>query len=265
MMKKTLLGVTAMLALSVGARARADELADANSALAQKNYSQAQALYGKLAAAGNAEATLHLGEMAWYGEGVALDRAKGDALFAQAAKLGSKEARAALSLSAQRDARSADIAYWLQRYDGAELRAGRFDCATPAIPDKARSKAEIRRTLHAVNAYVDCHNAFLANLESVAAAGKAIPPEVMSLMSEQELRTATAHLASVYAAVLAKGQAEADQVLAQQGAWKEATVQYVAKANANVAERNLAAWNEIDPGQLYKSAGYYAGPRPTVK
>ncbi len=83
------------LACAVGGNAAADELADANQALQQKNYTVALTLFSKLANNNNREAQLRLGEMYWYGEGAPLDRAKGDALFAQAAAAGDPGAVAA--------------------------------------------------------------------------------------------------------------------------------------------------------------------------
>ncbi len=121
------------LACVVGGSAHADELADANLALQQKNYPVAVKLFGKLAAGNNSEAQLRLGEMYWYGEGVAIDRSKADTLFAQAAARGNQDAIAATKLSGQRAARGADIALWTGGYTGAELRSGKLACKTPAI------------------------------------------------------------------------------------------------------------------------------------
>ncbi len=106
-MKRFIAGVV-LAALAAGVSA--DELSDAASALQKKNYTVAVAAYTKLADAGNAEAALQLGELYWYGEGVPLDRAKGDVLFARAAAAGNKNAIDSMTLSARRQARLADIA-----------------------------------------------------------------------------------------------------------------------------------------------------------
>ena len=98
------------LACAVGGHASADELVDANAALQQKNYPVALKLFGKLASDNNHEAQLRLGEMYWYGEGAPLDRAKGDALFAQAAAGGDPGAVAAQDEGEGKHARPANAA-----------------------------------------------------------------------------------------------------------------------------------------------------------
>jgi uncharacterized protein len=238
-MKRAMLSLALLLSLS--GFARADELADANALLAKKAYPQALQLFTKLANAGNSEAQLRLGEMYWYGEGVGLDRAKGDALFAQAAAKGLPEAKAAAGLSAQRAARMADIAHWSTRYDGAELRSGAFECKAPPIPAQSTEQREIKTTTEALNHWSACYNGFVANIAAAMPPGKAIPADVAELMSEAELSQAREHLDKVYARVLADAKKDADATLARRDAWHRATANYVAKANESVEARTMLA------------------------
>jgi TPR repeat protein len=214
------------VALACCGSALADELADANKALGAKAYPQALQLYSKLASGGNAEAQLRLGEMYWYGEGVALDRARGDALFAQAAAGGSPEAAAARSLSAQRAQRSAGIAWWTGGYDGADLTAGAYHCAPPAIAPVSKTNEEIKATNAAIAAWRSCYDAFTAHLDAALPPGKMVPADIAIVMSEAETQQAKAHLDRVYAAVLNKAQAEAKAVMAQRGTWEAATLAF---------------------------------------
>ena len=214
------------VALACCGSALADELADANKALGAKAYPQALQLYGKLASAGNAEAQLRLGEMYWYGEGVALDRAKGDALFAQAAAGGNAEAAAARSLSAQRAQRSAGIAWWTSGYDGADLTAGAYHCPAPVIAPVSKTNEEIKATNAAIAAWRSCYDAFAAHLDAALPPGKMVPADVAMVMSEAETQQARAHLDRVYAAVLNKAQADAKAIMAQRGAWETATLAF---------------------------------------
>jgi TPR repeat protein len=82
----------------------ADELADADKLMAAKDYTRALPIYAKLAAGGNAVAQFHLGELYWYGEGTAVDMAKGDELFKKAADAGVADAKLALQMTPQRQA-----------------------------------------------------------------------------------------------------------------------------------------------------------------
>lgn len=215
-----------MLVLGAGA-AWADDLADANNALSSKNYPQALSLYTRLASAGNPEAALRLGEMYWYGEGVALDRAKGDALFAQAAAAGNRAAVAATTLTGQRQQHQADIAHWTTGYDGADLVAGKFNCVAPVFPPRTETKRAVNAIAATSDAYTACYNGFIENLEQALPLGKRIPEEVAILMSEQELSQAREHLGKVYAAVAARGKLAAQQVVAQREKWMAETTAYL--------------------------------------
>jgi hypothetical protein len=214
------------LILSVGA-ATADELADAAAALNSKNYPQALALYTRLASAGNPEAALRLGEMYWYGEGAPLDRAKGDALFSQAAAAGNQAAVAATKLTAQRQQRLADIAYWTTGYDGADLTAGKFNCTAPIFPPYSATKRAVTAMSASSDAYTVCYNAFIENIESAMPPGKRIPEDVALLMSDQELNQSREHLGKVYAAVAARGKLAADQTVARREEWMAKTTDYL--------------------------------------
>jgi TPR repeat protein len=215
----------ATLFLILGAStAWADELADAAKAVSAKDYPQALAIYTKLAHAGNPVATLRLGEMYWYAEGVPLDRAKGDALFAQAAAAGNEAAVAATGLSRQRQQRLADIAYWTSTYDGADLFPGKFGCAEPAFPKFSDNKRTILAVAAAAETYTACYNRFIDNVADAVPPGKRIPKEVALVMSEQEFNQAREHLTKVYKQVVARERIVADRMMAQRHAWMTETV-----------------------------------------
>jgi TPR repeat protein len=249
------------VALSLSGAAYADDLADANKALAAKSYPQAMQLYTKLAAAGNAEARFRLGEMYWFGQGVAPDRAKGDALFAQAAAAGIADAKTAMTRTARRAERSADIAHWTAKYDGADLTSGKFRCDRPAIPALSKSNDEIAATSKAYNAWTACYNAMIANLAESMPAGKRIPADVLDLMTEAEFDQARAHLDRVYGSVADRAQAEAADTLAQHGAWEKATVAYVAETNRVVATRNKMEKEQLEL-RMHQIAGRQAQANP---
>jgi TPR repeat protein len=234
------------LAFMFAGAANADELADASQALQQKNYPVALKLFTKLASANNSEAQLRLGEMYWYGEGVALDRAKADKLFAQAAASGNPGAISATRLSSERVARSAEIAYWTGGYTGADLRSGKFDCKAPVIPARSTVNAEITQISADISTWTTCYNNFVANMASLMPAGKAIPAEVLEVMSEQELAQARLHLDGVYKSVVAAAKADAGPFIVQRDSWQAATAEYVKVENGLTEQRTAAIKRELE-------------------
>jgi hypothetical protein len=225
------------LAIAVCGVAHADDLLDANKLIESKSYSQAVQLLNKLAGAGNADAQFRLGQLYWYGEGVPLDRAGGDALFAQAAAKGSKAAADAMRLTASREQRRADIEYWTTKYDGADLRAGRFACKAPAIPLQSTKNDEIKTVTESVNNWKLCHNGFVDNLADAMPPGKRIPAEIADVMSDQEMEQAKVRLDQVYGRVHEAAKADADRTLARYDSWEKSTKDYVVKENASAEGR----------------------------
>jgi uncharacterized protein len=228
-MKKSLLCLA--LLLSLGGLARADELADANALFAKKSYPQALQLYTKLGNAGNAEAQLHAGEMYLYGEAGAIDLAKAEAWFRKAAAKGNKTAVAALEMMRQREARRADLEFWISKYDGADLRSGQYRCPAPRIPAMSKLNEEIESVSGKVAAWQDCYNNFVKNLNANAPLTKLIPKDVSDLLTKDEMEKATAHLADVYARLAEDARVSAKLVLADFGVWRDATDKYVAEHN----------------------------------
>jgi TPR repeat protein len=219
------------LSLLLGTSAFADELADANALFARKAYPQALQLYAKLANAGNVEAQRHLGEMYWYGEAGAIDDAKADSWFRKAAAKGDKVAVAALDVMQQRQARRADIDYWMSKYDGADLKSGQFRCPAPRIPAISKLNDEIKRVTEAMQGWQDCYNAFVVNLNKNAPLTKRMPADIAKLMNEAEMAKATAYLTDLHQRLAEDARISAKLVLADFGVWRDATEAYIAEHN----------------------------------
>jgi TPR repeat protein len=226
-MKKIVLCLT----LAFASLARADELADANALLQKKAYPQALQLYTKLANAGNAEAQLQLGQMYWYGEAGSIDLVKADAWLKKSAAKGNKTAAASLEVMKQREVRRADIDYWVSKYDGADLKAGKFRCPAPRIPAVSKVNDEINRIAAAMTAWQDCYNAFVVNLNASAPLTKRIPDDISKLLNKQELEAATAYLGEVHARMGADASISAKLLLADFDAWRAATDKFVKEHN----------------------------------
>jgi hypothetical protein len=227
-MRKYLFGLAMLLAVA----AHADELADANALFKKKAYPQALQIYTKLANSGNAEAQVQLAQMYWYGEAGAIDDAKADAWFRKAAAKGDKTAIAALEVMRQRVVRRADIDYWLGKYDGADLKSGPFRCPAPRIPAISKVNEEISAVAARVEAWQNCYNGFVRNLNEAAPLVKRIPPDVSALMNQPELERSKAYLGEVLERIAEDAKVSAKMVLADYDAWRSATDAYVAEHNA---------------------------------
>jgi hypothetical protein len=229
-MKKNML----LLGLLLAGVVHAGELDDAKALFEQKKYPEALALYTKLANAGNVEAQQHLGQMVWYGEAGAVDEARAQMWFQKAASKGNKVAASSLDIMQQRVERRAEIDHWVSRYDGADLKSGRFHCPAPRIPPISKQTEEIERVSKAIAKWQDCYNGFVNNLNAVSPLSARIPADIATLMNASELERAGKHLAQVQENIAEEARVGAKLVLADVGVWRSATEAYVGEHNAIV-------------------------------
>lgn len=230
-MKKILSMLTLAALLAGAGSARADELANANALFAKKSYPQALQLFIKLGNAGNAEAQLHVGEMYLYGEAGAVDLAKAELWFRKSAAKGNRTAVAALEMMQQRQARAADIALWTSQYDGSEFKSGKYRCPAPRFPDVSKYNEDIQAISARMEKWQDCYNDAVRNLNAKAPLVKLIPKDVADLMTREEVEQAASHLKEVYERLAEDMRVSSKLVLADFGAWRDATDKYVAEHN----------------------------------
>ena len=223
-----------LLGLLVAGVACAGELEDAKTLFEQKKFPEAVKLYTKLANAGNVDAQQQLGQMYWYGEAGAVDEAKAQMWFQKAAAKGNKVAASSLELMQQRVERRAEIDHWVSRYDGADLKSGKFSCPTPRIPAVSKQTEEIERVSKAIARWQDCYNGFVNNLNAASPLSGRIPADIARLMNAAELERAKKHLAQVQENISEEAKVGAKLVLADIGVWRSATEAYVGEHNAIV-------------------------------
>lgn len=261
-MKQVLLGLLMVLACSTAARA--DALADAAKAVDARSYDVALRIYTQLAQNGDAEAQFRLGQMVWYGEGTPADLPRARELFQKSAAAGNANAASALVLLQQREARSADIAYWTDRYDGADLKAT-ANCKAPVIPAVSKTNEEIVQTFSGMSAWRVCYNGFVKKMDSVLPVGAAIPAELANMMSEQEHAKALNRLNNVYADLTAAQASSAQATIDGFDRWMASTEKYANEHNAEMKGRELVMRDQIEMmKQQYARIGrdYYPPPRP---
>jgi hypothetical protein len=243
-MKKLALCLSLMFAALA---ANADELANADALFQKKAYPQALQLYTKLANGGNVDAQRHLGEMYWYGEAGAIDDAKAELWFRKAAAKGDKTSVAALEVMQQRTARRAEIEYWVTRYDGADLRSGKFRCAAPRIPAISKMNEEITRVAGSVEAWQDCYNGFVANMNTHATLASVVPEDLLKLFNAQETEAAKVRLEAARERIVADASIGAKLTLADYAAWRNATEAWVKDHNELVKSSTATdRSNELD-------------------
>lgn len=229
-MKKTLLCLTLLLCSA----AQADDLSSANALFAKKDYPHALQLFTKAANAGNAEAQLHLGEMYLYGEAGSVDLAKAESWFKKSAAKGNPTAVAALGMMKQRELRKEEIDYWMSKYDGADLKSGKYRCPVPRIPAMSKVNDEIAAVAAKVQAWQACYNGFVENINAATPLTKRIPKDIADLLTKDELATATAHLEGVQARMVEEARVASKLLLADYAVWRDATDAYVGEHNRMV-------------------------------
>ena len=225
-MKKQMMG--AMLALAMGL-AQADDMADGIKAWETQDFTRAHQILGKLAAAGNPEAQLMVGEMYGFGEGVPEDMVKADEWLNKAKAGGNKDAAESLALMQQRRTRKQDIAYYVSSYKGDEVKLEKYNCVDPVFPEVSRTQVEIKEIRAKMDTWMACYQRFQTGLQAALPAGKAIPADVAKVMSLGELKQAREAMDKVYAQAGADGQEQGRKLIASHDEWAKRTMA-VAKA-----------------------------------
>lgn len=232
---KTLVVTVAMMTM-VGA-VQADDLSDGIKAWEAQDFAKAHKLLGKLAEAGNPEAQLMVGEMYGYGEGVPENMAMAENWLSKAKAGGHKDAAESLNTMKQRSARKQEIAYYVSGYKGEDVRLEKYGCVKPAIPDGERTQTqkEIKAVRDSFQAWNDCYERFGKGLMAAQPVGKAIPHDVMNVMSLAELQQARTSMGKIYEAIAWDGERQARELVDSYNAWAARTKEY-----------NLAMQKKID-------------------
>lgn len=230
-----------ILAIVAGV-AQADELADGIKAWEAQDFGTAHHVLGKLAAAGNPEAQLMVGEMIGFGEGVLEDHALAKRWLSRAQAAGHPAAAAAVQTLEQREARRQEIVDVTAGRRAGQLTLASYGCVKPVIPPgtQAQSKRDIRAVRDAFDAWNACYQRFGQGL-----AAKAIPQDLARLMSLSELQQARAAADRADAAIAAESASQAREVVAHYNQWATATQNYNL-----AAQKGLADWIERDRHRL---------------
>ena len=206
------------------------------------------------------EAQLRLGEMYWYGEGVAVDRPQADALFTRAAAGGNQAAVAALTLTqsprtARPRHRLLDREVRRRRPPDRQVRLRRPGPSCRLEGQQGDQQRQPMRSMRGTRAT----KGFIANIADAHPAGKRIPADVLELMSEAEVQQAVAHLDQVYGATVAEAKGRALPFMAQRDAWHAATTAYVSESNKRGRTEQAVAQGRARNGRENELPGARAG------
>ncbi|MFZ6657302.1 tetratricopeptide repeat protein [Undibacterium sp. TJN19] len=216
-----------MIIMALTGNAYADDMSDANRLYANKDYAKALPLFTKLANAGSADAQTMLGEMYWFGDGVAIDIGTAEQWFAKAANGGNAKARQFNEVIAQRKIHAADIAYYTKNFDGRDVRLANYNCVQPEFPQVSKTKAEVNKLTEAANSWQACYNRFVTNFNAALPAGTTIPREIGGLMNDQEMAQAVELMDARYKQIAEDTREMALNVNKSQTAWRLATENYI--------------------------------------
>lgn len=144
----------------------------------------------------------------------------------------------------QREARKAEIEHWLTRYDGYELKDGKFFCRSPRIPQVSKDNAEITAVGEKVTAWQKCYNAFVDNVNRKDPPEQRIPKDVYELMNAAEREKAIAHIKAVQTEVALTASVKAKTIMADYDAWRAATEAWV--EDHNKTTKQIQDQNPVD-------------------
>jgi TPR repeat protein len=224
----------AKLAARASSANSAAELAEADALFAKKSYPEALQKYTKLANAGNVMAQQHLGEMYFYGEAGSIDMDQAAQWFQKAAAKGTAVAIASLALMKQREARRADLDYWISKYDGSDVRTDEYRCPSPRFPTMSKVNEEIDYYGGKMKAWEACHNRWVKHLNASLPLTKRIPDDITKLFTKDESDKATAHLKEVAERLAEDTKIAGRMVISDFDAWRAGTEAYVKEHNEMV-------------------------------
>lgn len=147
-------------------------------------------LFSELANEGSAEAQEALGEMYWYGEGTSFDQRQAHYWISKAAAQGRARAQQFLEMFAERDRRQSELRFYLEEFDGGNLKWTERMCPAPDLSESNMSVTQLKVSLEILNKKVDCYNQYVSNMKTSLQTLSFIPKDLQRLMREEEINQA---------------------------------------------------------------------------
>ena len=127
---------------------------------------------------------------------------------------------------AKRRAHQADIDYYTNRYDGADLTA-KANCDEPAVPSHSISVDGVKRVRNNITEWSVCYNRFIDSYNALLPAGKAIPADVAAVMTDTERKVAATRMDMAYTEIANAMQDKAQALDVKAELWAQATAEYL--------------------------------------
>lgn len=215
----------------------------------KKDFSKAAKIYQVLADKGSVEAQQALGEMYWYGNGVASNPRIAIEWFKKAASNGSLNAEKYLALLTERERRIAEINYFLEEFDGNELKFSEMHCTRPDFSDPAKNSVDIENMIGQMNEFASCFNKYGEKLNSSKNLSSIIPNDLLRLMTEDEIDKAINRSTRTLATIRLMANMIADDFTMEKKSWESRTREYFKGARSRdwVSIKRVALVDGVDP------------------
>lgn len=178
------------LASSETAASQTNEFEKAQTAYANKNFTEALQLFRDLAKRGHTEALYMAGDMIWRGEGSNVDPETAIAMLTQAANQGHAKAQQYTALFAERAKRQAEITFYTQQFDGGKLKWKVQSCERPSLNSARPSLKEYKEIVNKLNANLGCYNNYVASLQQSFNNEDYLGSDLRRLMRKDEIEQA---------------------------------------------------------------------------
>jgi beta-lactamase regulating signal transducer with metallopeptidase domain len=227
----------------------AEILQEATGLRDKKDFNKAARIYQVLADKGSVEAQQALGEMYWYGNGVTSNPQLAAEWFKKAASNGSLNAEKYLALLNEREKRIAEINYYLEEFDGKDLKFSEMNCTRPDFSDTAKNSVDIENMIGQMNEFATCFNKYGEKLNSSKNLSSVIPNELLRLMTEAEIDKAMSRSTRTLATIRLMANMIADDFTMEKRSWESRTREYFKGARSRdwVSIKRVALVNGVDP------------------
>lgn len=192
-------------------------LDQAKELIRNKSFVQAREILAQHANQGNAEAQGLLGEMYWFGDGVASDLKEAEKWFRAGAKNGDAKAKGFVALILQREMRKDEINFYLTENGDSKYRYLENKCVTPSYDNNSYS---YNQKLNVI--WRKCYREHEAAIKQAKQQDQLVVPEdLINILTETEIKkieASSSKLADLILENMEKNKKEIDKALV---AWAE--------------------------------------------
>lgn len=238
------LGIAAMITLSVhygagalpisigASYAQQAGVKEAIELIKNKSFARAHEILLSHAKQGNAEAQGLLGEMYWFGDGIAVDAKEAEKWFKLGAEKADPKSQGFINLIAQREARKGEISFYTNESVDPKFRYLDSKCITP---DYGINSYAYNQKLNTI--WRKCYREFQGAIKQAKEQDQVVVPEdLLQILTEDEIKKVEANNSKIADLILAnmeKSKSEIDKAFV---AWAETRRNELRNSMAEKAE-----------------------------